>query len=113
MSPATVSSWAPTAEKLQLVVERLVATAHPKRIILFGSRARGNADARSDVDLMVVKETVANRYEELVELDRALTGLTLPVDILLVSEAEFEERTAQPGTVERAARSEGLVLYAV
>jgi predicted nucleotidyltransferase len=108
-----MSSWAPTAEKLQLVVERLVATAHPKRIILFGSRARGNADARSDVDLMVIKGNVANRYEELVELDRALTGLTIPVDLLLVSEAEFEERAAQPGTVERAARCEGLVLYAV
>jgi predicted nucleotidyltransferase len=106
-------SWVPTAEKLQIAVDRLVATAHPKRIILFGSRARGNADARSDVDLMVIKETVANRSEELVELDRALTGLTLPVDLLLVSEAEFEERAAQPGTVERAARGEGLVLYAV
>jgi len=105
-------SWTPTAEKLQLAVERLVATAHPRRIILFGSRARGNADARSDVDLMVIKETVANRSEELVELDRALTGLTLPVDLLLVSEAEFEERAAQPGTVENAARGEGMVLYA-
>ena len=105
-------SWVPTAEKLQIAVDRLVATAHPKRIILFGSRARGNADARSDVDLMVIKETVANRSEELVELDRALTGLTMPVDILLVSEAEFEERAAQPGTVESAARGEGRVLDA-
>ena len=29
-----------------------------------------------------------------------------------VSEAEFEERAEQPGTVERAARKEGRVLYA-
>ncbi len=36
----------------------------------------------------------------------------MPVDILLVSEAEFEERSNQPGTVERAARQEGRVLYA-
>ena len=106
-------SWAPTAEKLQIAVERLVAAAHPKQIILFGSRARGNANARSDVDLLVIKGNVANRYEELVELDRALTGLTMPVDILLVSEAEFEEQAAQPGTVESAARAEGVVLYAV
>ena len=36
----------------------------------------------------------------------------MPVDILLVSEAEFEERSAQAGTVERAAQREGRVLYA-
>jgi hypothetical protein len=36
----------------------------------------------------------------------------MPVDILLVSEAEFERRAAEPGTVERAARQEGRVLYA-
>lgn len=60
----------------------------------------------------VIKPHVADRYEELVELDRALAGIMLPVDILLVSEAEFEERATQPGTVERAARQEGRVLYA-
>lgn len=104
--------WAPTAVKVQAAVERLVAAVHPKRIILFGSWARGDADARSDVDLLIVKEHVTNRYEELVELDRALAGLTTPVDILLVSEAEFQERAAQPGTVESVARGEGRVLYA-
>ena len=112
MSTTTIPPWAPTADKVQAAVDRLVATAHPKRIILFGSRARGDADVRSDVDLMVIKAHITNRHEELVELDRALAGLTMPVDILLVSEAEFEERAAQAGTVERAARLEGRVLYA-
>jgi predicted nucleotidyltransferase len=97
---------------LQAAVERLVATARPKRIILFGSRARGDEDVRSDVDLMVIKAQIVNRHEELFELDRALAGLTIPVDILLVSEAEFEERSGQAGTVERAAQREGRVLYA-
>ena len=112
MATTITPPWAPTADKVQAAVERLVATARPKRIILFGSRARGDADVRSDVDLMVIKAHIVNRHEELVELDRALAGLTIPVDILLVSEAEFEERSAQAGTVERAAQREGWVLYA-
>ncbi len=112
MATAPAPIWAPTPEKMQAAVERLVAAAHPTRIILFGSRARGDADDRSDVDLLVIKPHVADRYEELVALDRALTGILMPVDILLVSEAEFEERAEQPGTVERAARKEGRVLYA-
>ena len=98
---------------MQAAVERLVATARPKRIILFGSRARGDADVRSYFYLMVIKTHIAHRREELVELDRALAALTIPVDILLVSEAEFEEQSALAGTVERAAQREGRVLYAV
>lgn len=112
MATADLPIWAPTPEKMQAAVERLVAEAHPTRIILFGSRARGDADDRSDVDLLVIKRHVANRFEELVALDRALAGIIMPVDILLVSEAEFEERAEQSGTVERAASKEGRVLYA-
>jgi predicted nucleotidyltransferase len=112
MATATTPIWAPTSEKMQAAVERLVAVARPTKIILFGSQARGDADDRSDVDLLVIKPHVSNRYEELVALDRSLAGILMPVDILLVSEAEFEERANQPGAVERAAIQEGLVLYA-
>lgn len=112
MPPNHLPPWAPTDEKLRLAVERLVACARPKRIILFGSRARGDAAATSDVDLMVVKDRVSDRHGELVELDRSLAGITMPVDIVLVSEDEFAVRAAQPGTVERAASRDGRVLYA-
>ncbi len=97
---------------MQAAIKRLVAVAQPTKIILFGSQARGDADDHSDVDLLVIKPRVADRYEEIIELDRSLAGILMPVDILLVSESEFEERADQPGTVERAARQEGRVLYA-
>lgn len=111
MATASTPIWAPTLEKMQAAIERLVAVAQPTKIILFGSQARGDADDHSDVDLLVIKPHVADRYEEIIELDRSLTGILMPVDILLVSEAEFEERANQTGTVERAARQEGRVLY--
>jgi predicted nucleotidyltransferase len=112
MATADLPIWAPTPEKMQAAIERLVAAGQPTRIILFGSRARGDGDDRSDVDLLVIKPRVENRYEELVALDRSLRGLLLPVDLLLVSEQEFEHRASQAGTVEHAARCEGRVLYA-
>jgi len=111
MAIETVPSWAPTEQKLQAAVARLVEVAHPRWIILFGSRARGDADSKSDVDLLVVKRHVLNRYTESIQLDRALAGLTMPVEILVVSESEFETRATQPGTVENAALLEGRVLY--
>jgi predicted nucleotidyltransferase len=89
-----------------------VAAARPKQIILFGSHARGDADDHSDIDLLVVESAVADRYEEMIRLNRALKGLVMPVDLLVVSEQEFEQRSVTPGTVEHNARFEGRVLYA-
>ena len=66
----------------------------------------------SDVDLLVVERIVDDRYEEMIRLNRALKGLVMPVDLLVVSEQEFEQRSAVPGTVEHTARREGCVLYA-
>ena len=105
-------SWAPTADRLRTAVERLVAAARPKQIILFGSHAHGDADDHSDVALLVVESAIADRYEEMIRLNRALKGLVMPVDLLVVSEQEFEQRSVTPGTVEHAARREGRVLYA-
>jgi predicted nucleotidyltransferase len=36
------------------IVRRIVEAVHPLRIILFGSRARGDARPDSDLDLLVV-----------------------------------------------------------
>ena len=93
-------------------MNRLVAAAQPLKVILFGSHARGEADDRSDVDLLIIEPTVSNRYEEMIRLNRALKGMLMPVDLLVISEQEFEARSRIPGTVEHAARKEGRVLYA-
>jgi predicted nucleotidyltransferase len=93
-------------------VSRLVAAAQPLKVILFGSHARGDADDHSDVDLLIIEPTVSNRYEEMIRLNRALKGMLMPVDLIVISEQEFEARSRIPGTVEHAACKEGRVLYA-
>ena len=108
----TKPAWVPTAERLNDAVNRLVAAAHPLKVILFGSHARGEADDHSDVDLLIIEPTVSNRYEEMIRLNRALKGMLMPVDLLVISEQEFEARSRIPGTVEHAACKEGRVLYA-
>jgi len=47
-----------------------VAAAQPKQVILFGSHARGDADDHSDVDLLVVEQVVADRYDVLLRKAR-------------------------------------------
>ncbi len=92
-------------------VRRLIEQFKPERIILFGSRARGTADARSDVDLLVICREITNRRRLMVEMDRALAGLGIARDVLVMTPQEYERDRHIPGTVARPASMEGKVLY--
>ncbi len=99
------------ASILQEAVRRLVELFQPVRIILFGSQARGTAGDRSDVDLLVICPVNANRLELMTAMDRALTGLGLARDIVILTPEEFDIDRQIPGTVARPAWLEGRVLY--
>ena len=103
--------WAVTPEKLAEATRRLVAAAQPRKIILFGSRARGDARADSDVDLLVIEREVKDRGAEMVRLNRVLKGLILPVELVVIGEQMFEEYADTPGTLYFEAKREGEVLY--
>ncbi len=96
---------------LRAVVERLVAQFAPTRIILFGSQARGTADDRSDVDLLVICPVAGKKRDLMVAMDRALAGLGIARDLIVLTPEEFERDRHIPGTVARPAALEGKVLY--
>ncbi len=100
-----------TEEILNQAKDRLVTRFHPQRIILFGSQARGTADKHSDVDILVVCPIRGRRRDLMVEMDRALRGLPIARDIIVLSPEEFERDRHIPGTVARPACQEGKVLY--
>jgi uncharacterized protein len=93
-------------------IGRRLSEAAPRksRVVLFGSQARGDETARSDVDLLVIEPSVDDPVQESVRLRRVLRGLGVPIDVLVVDQAEAVRRSAVRGTfVERAFR-EGRVL---
>lgn len=53
------------------IVRRIVQTADPDKVIVFGSRARGDHRPDSDVDILVVAESDEPRYARRVDLQRA------------------------------------------
>ena len=90
---------------------RRIAEAAPgARVILFGSQARGEAGPDSDVDFLVVEPRVADRFGEIVRLQRVLAPLRLPADVVVVSEAHVEEWGDVQNTMLREALREGRVL---
>ena len=96
---------------LKEAARRLVERFNPERIILFGSQARGTADARSDVDLLIVCPVAGKRRQLMVEMDLALNGLGIARDIMVLTPNEFQSQKDIPGTVARPAAREGRILY--
>lgn len=100
---------------LRQMVDVIVRERSPEAIILFGSRARGDARADSDVDLLVIeKEPFSpqrSRRKEVARMQMALRELPLSKDILLYSREEFERwRNSLNHLAGRACR-EGRVLH--
>ena len=96
---------------LSEIRERLVSRFRPEKIILFGSQARGTADKRSDIDLLVICRFRGKRRKLMVEMDRELQGIEYAFDIIVQRPDEFRTDRDIPGTVSRYASKEGKTLY--
>ena len=93
------------------VIRHTVETVRPLRIILFGSAARGDMEANSDLDLLIVMPDGTNRRHTARRVYRALAGLGVPKDIIVVTEEDIRLYGDDPGLVIRPALSEGKELY--
>jgi uncharacterized protein len=98
---------------LDEVVARIRSAGRPSRIILFGSRARGDADEDSDLDLLVVEPALdeQDRGERMVRYRAAIGRIGLGVDLLVLSEEELAHRGRVRGTTLYHALTEGRTLY--
>ena len=93
------------------MVKRIAEQFHPEKIILFGSMATGTQTPDSDVDLLVIVREVDDRRRLRNDIHRAVTGLGLPKDIVVLTTDEFERKRSIPGTIAYPAEHEGKVLY--
>lgn len=94
------------------IVERAVASFAPERIILFGSRARGDHRDDSDYDVMfVVDPRGAERSVVEARVREALGDLCSMMDIIISFVADYAWRRTDVGTLEYMAEREARVLY--
>ncbi len=80
-------------------------------IILFGSQASGTATLHSDFDIMVIEDKPANRFAEMVRLNRLLRSFNAAIDLLVVSEEKFQYWRDTPGNIYYEAATAGQILY--
>jgi predicted nucleotidyltransferase len=89
---------------------RLDAATERARVILFGSYARGEATASSDLDLLVIEPEVAAPRAESARLRRELRDLEVALDVIVVSRKQAEQLGKVTGTVINEALRTGRVL---
>lgn len=97
---------------LRDLVAKMVIAVQPIKVILFGSYARGTALPQSDIDFMVITDTVGfNRYELAKRIYSSIRGRKNAVDVLVYSQAEFIQWQYETDHVIGRAVLEGVVLY--
>lgn len=96
---------------LREITRRIASRFNPEKLILFGSFARGEQNADSDLDLLVVMRVSGSRRRQAVAIDLALAGIPLPTDVIVVSPEDVEKYRDIPGAVVGEAFREGRVLY--
>lgn len=94
------------------LLEPVVAYFRPRKVILFGSQARGDAGCDSDVDLFVIvdDDTPPERLSWQAKYE-ARKSWHRAVDIVTCRESVFERKRGMVGSLSHVADREGVVVY--
>lgn len=103
--PLTSAPW------LQVMTDRIVQQFDPLQIILFGSYARGEATADSDIDLLVVFSALKHKRETTIAIRSILADIPIAKDIVVTTPVEIAEYGDLVGPILRPALREGKVIY--
>jgi predicted nucleotidyltransferase len=95
---------------LKKIVKQVVDEADPDRIILFGSRAKGNAAKDSDYDIFVLKRGVTHRRKLAHDIYLKL-DVKAPVDVIVETPERFNELKGNPFLLYNEIEKHGRVVY--
>ena len=112
VSSATMEAPTRAEEWIPEIVRRL-RPFDPLKITLFGSRGRGDARAKSDVDLLVVLPRVEDKRVAADALRGALRGVPVAIDVFPVGVDEIERDGDSVGSFLYPVLREGRVVYGV
>jgi len=102
----------PTSEQLNELVQRIVMSVNPLRVVLFGSAARGNMGEDSDIDVMVVMPNGTHRRHTAELLHHQFFGIPYGIDVVVATPSDLEKYRHSIGMIYSTILEEGLDLYA-
>ncbi len=101
-----------TPALLNYITEKIIREIQPRQIILFGSRARGDASDISDIDLFIVQDQGLSNREVRRKIEELLWGRLFGVDLIVRRPEDVERNLADHNPFyTQHLFSEGQVLY--
>ncbi len=104
---------AQVSDQIETLGKKLKEMFNVQQIIVFGSQAYGKPDEESDIDLCVITDLKNKKKIEIIrEMRRGLIDfISSPLDILVYSEEEFNERADLRNTLEHKIMLDGIKVY--
>jgi predicted nucleotidyltransferase len=104
---------AQVSERIETLANKLREKFDVRQIFIFGSQAYGKPDEESDIDLCVITDLKNKRKIDIIrEMRRELMDLiSNPLDILVYTEKEFNERAGLRSTLEYKILLDGIKVY--
>lgn len=104
-----------TEELLKEMTEKIVREVNPRKVVLFGSYARGTARFDSDLDFLVIEDGPFNaqrsRRAEMTRLWMLFPDVRLSLDFLVYSAEEVAKWETSKNHVIHHAMNDGRILY--
>ena len=100
-----------TEKEIRNLIDRIVTRIQPQKVIIFGSYAKDTATSKSDLDILVIKETelpMANRADDLKPI---LSNSLVPVDVHIYTPEEVEEYGREPFSFINCILNSGKIVF--
>ena len=98
-------------ELIEQIVRTIVERFEPKRIVLFGSRARGDHRPDSDLDLFIEMESSLRPPERAVAIGAVFGLHPWSMDLVVYTPQEVDRLRGRIGSLLSTIEREGKVLY--
>lgn len=96
---------------LDKAVKIIIKIAQPDKIILFGSRVRGNNSVTSDYDLLVIKKGLKKRRRLAQKIYLNFKNIGAPIDIIVIDLEKYENLKNDPYLIYHEAEKYGEIVY--
>jgi predicted nucleotidyltransferase len=98
-------------QEVERIKQQIIEKFNPVRIVLFGSLARGNYHEGSDIDLLIVQESVADRMAITSQYYKEI-DYDIPTDFVITTPEGYASGNSDLTNVfAKNVQQEGVVLY--
>lgn len=95
----------------QNIIQTIISELNPLVVYQFGSTVSGKQHKNSDIDFCIIKNRIRNKQQLLSDLRLKLWDIPYPLDFILMTEKEFDNRNHLWWTVQGQVQSYGKKVY--